>query len=308
MNVLITGGLGNLGSWFTEFFVENGYKVWVLTKNDRKIETKVKYHLINADITVKEEINKKLSDFTFDYVIHAGSVNDGFVANYAELALQVNTLGTRNLLEYFKDKSLKHFIYLSTFQVYGAYEGNITETTPTVPVNDYGATHLFAEFYVKQFYLTHKIPFTIIRLTNSYGCPKDLHSSKWYLVLNSLAKAALEKKEIILTSNGQSSRDFIWMGDVCKVFGLIVANQPSNTTFNLSGGKIFKMIDVAKEVQTAYAEKFGEVLPIKINEEDKTVHPQNLFVDCSKLKTYFPFQTENHFKTEAIKIFEFLSK
>jgi nucleoside-diphosphate-sugar epimerase len=305
--ILITGGLGNLGSWLTEHFANSNFEVWVLSKNFRKIVTKAKYHLIHCDIADYADVVEKLTGKEFDYVIHAGSVNDGFVENYFKLAVDVNTLGTRNLLEFFKNKNLKHFIYFSTFQVYGKYDGLITETTPTLPKNDYGSTHLFAEIFVKQLFYTHKLPHTIIRLTNSYGCPKDYNSSKWYLVLNDLAKTAFEKKEIVLKSNGLAPRDFIWMGDVCYVLEQLIKQLPTNDIYNLAGYETFKMLDIANFVKDAYLEKFGISIPIQVNEADKTVYPDDLKVSADKLMKLIPYTHTISFKQEAIKIFEFLA-
>lgn len=305
--ILITGGLGNLGSWLTEHFCNLGFEVWVLTKNFRTLETKSKFHLLHCDLSDFDDIKNKLSDHKFDYVIHAGSVNDGFVENYFKLAIEVNALGTRNLLEYFKDKNLKHFIYFSTFQVYGKYQGLIDENTPTLPINDYGSTHLFGEIYVKQLYATHKIPFTIFRLTNSYGCPKDYNSSKWYLVLNDLSKTAFEKKEIVLKSNGQAPRDFIWMGDVCHIVEQTLKNNPTNDTYNISGGTTLKMIDIANFVQEAYQQYYNETIKVVVNENDKTQYPTDLQVSAEKLRNIISYSADFHFVEEAKKIFAFLA-
>jgi UDP-glucose 4-epimerase len=306
--ILITGGLGNLGSWLTEHFATNGYEVWVLAKNFRKLSTNAKYHLIHCDIADFEDIKERLSSPEFDYVIHAGSVNDGFVENYFKLAIEVNALGTRNLLEFFKDKPLKNFIYFSTFQVYGKYDGTITEETALTPKNDYGATHLFAEYYIKQFFYSHKLPHTIIRLSNSYGCPLDMNSSKWYLVLNDLARSAFEKKEIILKSNGLAPRDFIWMGDVCFVIRALVEKEATNDIYNLSSEHTYKMIDIANFIKEAYQNSFGQEIPISTNQSDKTVHPTDLFVSAAKLKKVINYVTQQYFREEAVKIFEFLGK
>lgn len=304
--VLITGGLGNLGSWLTEYFALAGHEVWVLAKNFRKIDTKAKYHLIHCDLADFQEINQKLKDLNFNIVVHAGSVNDGFVDNYYKLAIEVNTLGTRNLLEFFKNNKIENFIYFSTFQVYGKYSGNINEDTIPEPKNDYGSTHLFAEYYLKQFYASHKLPYTILRLTNSYGCPKDYKSSKWYLVLNDLSKSAFEKKEIILKSNGLAPRDFIWIGDVAEIILQIANNQATNDVFNLSSEKTYTMLQVANFVASAYEKKYSINIPIKINSDDTTQYPTDLKVKSTKLKSTFNYQTKEYFIEEAIKIFEFL--
>jgi UDP-glucose 4-epimerase len=304
--ILITGGLGNLGSWLTEYFSKNQYDVYVLTKNKRNVLIDAQYKVLYADLALFEDIKKSLDGIDFDYVIHAGSVNDAFVNNYYQLALEVNTLGTRHLLEYFKDKNLKHFIYFSTFQVYGKYAGTIDENTPTNPINDYGNTHLFAEYYVKQLHTTHKIPYTIFRLTNSYGCPKDINSSKWYLVLNDLSKSAFEQKKIILKSNGQAARDFICMSTVSKIVKKIVELPATNDTYNISGEQTYKMIEIANFVQQAYKEKYGTPIEININVQDKTHYDATLKVSSQKLKKIISYTAENEFIKEAKKIFELL--
>lgn len=305
--ILITGGLGNLGAWLTEYFFDKNFEVWVLTKNFRQLVTHAKYHLIHADLADYNDLNQKLEGLTFDYVIHAGSVNDGFVPHYYQSAIEVNTLGTRNLLEWAKDKTIKHIVYFSTFQVYGKYSGHITEETATMPVNDYGATHLFAEYYFHQLHSTHKLGYTIIRLTNSYGCPKDYQTSKWYLVLNDLSKAAFEKKEIVLKSNGKAPRDFIWMGDVCHAIYQLFSMPPTHTVYNLSGERTHTMLYVAECVQNAYQKKFGFKVPIFVNENDTTVYSNDLFVSSQKIRKMIALNTLEHFEDEAGKIFDFLA-
>lgn len=306
MKVLITGGLGNLGSWLTTFFVNANHEVSVLARNKRPILQELNFDYISCDIADLESCKKALSSRDFDVIIHAASVNDGFVDDYPTLALQVNTLGTRNILEAIKDTPPKHFIYLSTFQVYGKYAGDITEETPLETKNDYGNTHLFSEFYIKQFHQTHQLPYTIIRLTNSYGCPKDEDSSKWYLILNDLSKTAHQKQEIVLKSNGEAPRDFIWMGDVCQVFDKLIAHGPTNDFFNLSGELTFRMKEIAEFVRKAYLEKYGVDLPVKLNTADKSSFPEGFSVSAQKLKKIIPYECQPHFKDEAIKIFEFL--
>ena len=165
--------MGNLGSWLTEHFVRNGWHVTILSRNKRQLEDVEGYQIIYCDISDEADCKLKLADLVVDYVVHCASVNDGFVQGYAKLALEVNAWGTRNLLESLKGKSIKHFVYFSTFQVYGKYSGFISEETLLETRNDYGLSHLFAEGYVKEYHYNNRLPYSILRLTNSYGCPKD---------------------------------------------------------------------------------------------------------------------------------------
>ena len=305
-NLLITGGLGNLGSWLTDYFCHQNFNVFVLASRKRNILNDLDFTFISCDITDLAQIREKLGNTKFDLVIHTASVNDFFLDNFAKDALLVNALGTRNLLEYFKDKNLKHFIYFSTFQVYGKRSGLITEETPAVPTNDYGSTHLFAEHYVRQFHANFQLPYTILRLTNSYGCPKDTDSSKWYLVLNDLSRMAAEKGEIVLKSNGLATRDFIWMGDVCNIVHQLLEKMPTNDTFNICGENTYSMLEVAHFVQQAYQEKYGKTIPVRINENDKTQYPDDLKVSGQKLKNLIDYNLNIKFKEEAKKIFEMM--
>lgn len=306
-SILITGGLGNLGSWLTEYFATRDWKVYVLTKSLRKVMINGQYEVLLADLTKAEEVVYVLKDLKIDIVIHAGSVNDVFVPDYATMAIDVNIKGTRILLDWAKGQQLQHFVYLSTFQVYGKYQGYIDELTPTLPINDYGTSHLAAELYVEQLGRTQGLPYTILRLTNSYGCPKDHDSSKWYLILNDLSRMAVKSKKIVLKSNGDAPRDFIWMGTVCEVLDNIVQKVPTKTTYNLCGSDTLSMKQVAEYVKWAYADYFHEEIPIELNTMDKTVYPEKLEVSNKKLQEWVEFEVERKFEAEAKKIFQLLT-
>lgn len=304
--LLITGGLGNLGSWVTSHLSSVGYQTFVLAKNVRELTEQIDFTLLTGDVTDLDGLQQIFADHSFDFVVHLASVNEGFVPNYFHDAIQVNTLGTRNLLEVVKKAPPRHFLYFSTFQVYGQYAGTITESTPTHSKNDYGNTHLFAEHYVQQFHRTQQLPYTILRLTNSYGCPKDLSSSKWYLILNDLSRSAFQNKEIVLKSNGLAPRDFIWMGTVGNVIDQLLQKEASNDVYNLSGQQTLKMLDIANFVQEAYYQEFGERIPIRTNEDDTTVHADDLFVDSSKLRNFVTIDDQAMFVAEARKVFRLL--
>ena len=303
--ILITGGLGNLGSWLSIFFSDT-YDVYVLSKNI-SISLESSYTLIQADITNIDEVNLKL-DLEFDYCIHTASYNEYFHENYAKDALLINSLGTRNLVEVLKNKNLKNFIYISTFHVYGSSSGFIREDTNLYPVNDYASTHLFAEYYLKQFYKTDNFPFVIFRLTNSYGSPKSIKSTKWYLVLNDLVKSAYENNKIILKSNGKSKRDFIWMGDVCSVIEESLHMAPDmENIYNLSSGMTYSILDLANKVREVYNKRYNKNIDISVNQDDRMIYPE-LTVDNSKLGQFISMKFNNKLYDEIEKIFNLLEK
>lgn len=303
--VLITGGFGNLGSWLTTHFSAQGFDVYVLTRKEKIRLEDVVYKVIEADIADIEALKSQIS-MDFDICIHTASLNEHFLDNYPQEALLTNALGTRNLLEALCVYGVKKFIYMSTFHVYGVNSGHITEETPLFPKNDYATTHLFAEYYIKQFAFTCKLNYTIFRLTNSYGCPIDSSTDKWYLVLNDLAKSAYENQKIVLKTNGEALRDFIWMGDVCNIIEQ-ATNLNTCDTFNLSAGKSYKIVEIAKMVKNIYEKRYSKIVPIEINKEDKNSYDV-LFVDNNKLKRVIDFSLNDKFEEEINKIFDLLEQ
>ncbi|BDD01117.1 SDR family oxidoreductase [Persicobacter psychrovividus] len=305
--ILITGGLGNLGSWLTQHFISAGYKVTVLARKMRDVKIKGYYEIIFADISDYDALYDQLKGRYFDYVIHAASVNEGNADHYFRSAILVNVLGTRNLLEILKMSPPKNFIYLSTFHVYGRSAGYIDEDSLPNCRHDYATSHLQAEQSVIQFNQVHNMDFTILRLTNSYGCPKDLDSSKWYLILNDLARMAYENGEIVLKSNGNATRDFIWMGHVVEAVEQICQlERVPNGIFNLSSQRNYKMSEVAEYVQKAYQDYFGTSIPVALNEEDMNTYDQSLHVSSKKLRSLISIYSSPMFYQEATAIFKLL--
>ena len=303
--VLITGGLGNLGSWLTYYFATK-FDVYVLSR-DIKNSLDCDYKTIECDITNLEDLEKKLT-VDFDYCIHTASYNEFFHDDYAKKALEINTLGTRNLIEVLEKKDIKNFIYLSTFHVYGVNEGIVHEDTPLTPRNDYASTHLFAEYYVKQFYSIKKFPFVILRLSNSYGTPKYINSTKWYLVLNDLVKSAYKNNKIVLNSSGKAKRDFIWMEDVCSVIHQSLELAPSiDNIFNLSSGETFSVMELAQQVQTGYFNKYNKKIEILINKNDITEEAV-LSVSNDKLLSVITHEFKNKIEDEIESTFNLLEE
>lgn len=301
--ILITGGFGNLGSWLCEYYDQQGYEVIVLSKSLRHIKN-IHYRVIQADISNLQELKKKLSE-PFDFCIHTASYNEYFHDDYAEKALLINTLGTRNLIEVLQNGYLKKFLYFSTYHVYGNDYACIDETCEASPVNDYASTHLFAEYYLKQFYNTKKLPYITCRLTNSYGAPKYRNSTKWYLVLNDFVKSAYETRTIVVSSNGTVSRDFIWMGDVCKISEKLLISKIENEIYNLSSGQNYQVIDLAYKVKDIYRKRYYQDIYISINTDDKTLY-QKVIIDNNKLLHAVDFHFTDQLEQEIEKIFMLL--
>jgi len=148
-----------------------------------------------------------------------------------------------------------------------------------------------------------------VRLTNCYGAPKHINSTKWYLVLNDLAKMAYEQGEIVLNSNGTVRRDFIWIGDVCSiVHKLLKAKNTINDSFLVSSEKTLIMNDIAEIVKKVYEKRYNKKVRIYVNKDDRTVYDANVFVSNKKLKSVIKFNIHDNLYNEVNEIFSLLEK
>ena len=299
--ILVTGGKGNLGSWIVRHLKQHGHEVWTLS---RARYDEDEFHFA-VDLTNPAQC-AVLKDHQFDGVIHTASINNGSLPDFAYKALHINAFGTNNLLSALNYSRLQHFIYMSTFHTYGIGHGEVDENTAPTPKNDYGLTHYFAEQYVRKYQATESLPFSIIRLTNSYGCPTTTDSIQWNLLFNDLARMAIEQKKLVLRSSGEARRDFVWMGDVCSVLSQLIIQKATNDTFNLSRGSSLRLLDIATQIQAAYSEVYDEILTIQKERGDGSASP-DLAVNNDKLKNVVNFDPQDRYKQEAKNIFTMLS-
>lgn len=308
MKILITGGLGNLGSWLTNHFLNQGCSVTVISRSERNLIINKNYKFIEADITNIDDLKKGINSY-YDVCIHAASYNEHSEDGYAKKALLINSLGTELLCQALSINGVGKLIYLSTIHVYGSSLETIDENSYTRPSNDYGLTHFFAEKYIEKNARNKSLNYVILRLSNSYGCPTFLNSNKWYLLFNDLCFQAVKNQHIILKGNGKSFRDFIWMGDVINVVEKIIDNKAIiNDCFNLTSGNILSTIEVAEIVKKAFNESFKKDVKILINNNgDKTVEKKMTYSN-KKILSVLDYVFVNKMKDESIKIFNMIKK
>ena len=79
--ILITGGMGNLGSWLVRYFVKENYEVYAVSRSEKNYNRNDGYSLVLADIT-KSETLTGLKSIDVDYCIHTASYNEYFEDGY----------------------------------------------------------------------------------------------------------------------------------------------------------------------------------------------------------------------------------
>jgi UDP-glucose 4-epimerase len=222
-----------------------------------------------------------------DTVIHLAGLDEQNSFRDIEAAWKINTLGTQSLLSVANDKGIQKFIYFSTFHVYGDCEGTITEETPAQPYHPYASTHRAAEDIVRFYQHYKNINTLTLRLSNAFGCPMDTEINRWALVFNDLCRQAMTSRKIIIKSSGKQYRNFISLHDVCAAiehFLYAIPDQWGDGLYNLGGDNCLSIIEVAEIIAKVYKSKYGESIPVQINDKDDEKKYNPVRFNINKLK------------------------
>lgn len=222
--VLVTGGLGFIGSNLARRLVELGAQVSII---DSLVETHGGDPYNVADVAHRMRIN--LSDLRDsgplrhlvrgqEFVFHlAGQVSHGDSMRDPELDLGTNCVSTINLVEACRRECPQAvLVYASTRQVYGiAREIPVDEEHPTVPIDVNGINKLAAEYYHLLYHRTYDLRSVVLRLTNTYGPRQQIRNAAQGFIGVFLHRA-MNGRRIQVFGTGEQRRDFHHVDDVVE--------------------------------------------------------------------------------------------
>ncbi|MDW8849264.1 NAD(P)-dependent oxidoreductase [Flavobacterium sp. MMLR14_040] len=286
--VLVTGGSGYIGARLCLHLAKEGYLVTALCHSkipDDNEWVSQMDRVIVGDVR-NEEFLDELSDYDYEVLIHLVSLDHHQSNSIPSIVTSVNVTPVWSLLDVFSKKGLSKFIYFSTAQVYGILQNEvITENSATDTRNAYGLTHYIGEMLCDYYNRISSIECRVVRLSNSYGAPIFEENNCWWLVVNDLCKMAYCQKKIILQSDGTPLRDFIHGWDLCHGVQAIIETSEPYTTYNLSTGNTFSILEIAKKVQTVYAKRYGIELPLVVTKNKTNSKPSLYKLDNSLIKS-----------------------
>jgi len=268
MNILITGGTGYLGGRIADHLktARRDAKVYLTALESQPLGAWTEsFDILRMDVLDDKSITACFEACDFDAVVHLAAVNEIDSMKNPELAIDVNTKGTFDLLRIASARGVKRFIYFSTFHVYGnTASGAINEDSPARPHHPYAITHRAAEDYVRYFARYHDMQTLIFRLSNGYGYPMDTCVDRWTLVFNDLCRQAVTTGKIVLASSGRQHRDFIALSDVARGVAhfLDAEDKWGDGLYNLGGNCSMSILEVAERVAGVYAETLSQARPV----------------------------------------------
>lgn len=242
MRLLVTGGLGFIGSHLVESLLKKNYEILILTKSLSKqsnlsnLNKNIK--IKKVDITNFNKVGKIIETFKPNMIIHlAGNTSHSKSFEKPLQDVDSNTKSTLFMLEKIRQLKIQcKFILGSTFIVIGKPKKlPVTEKSSCNPTTIYGTNRLASEHLCKIYHELYGINTNIFRITNSYGPREQIIPNK--NAVNFLIHKAFMKEKISIYNKGEFFRDLIFVDDVISGITAIINKGKPGELYWISSGK-----------------------------------------------------------------------
>jgi dTDP-glucose 4,6-dehydratase len=307
--IIVTGGLGFIGSNLIDLLIRKNYYVINIDKvtyssnfyNVQEYKKSKYYKFLKCDIK-----DKKIKGILFRYKpvaifnLAAETHVDRSIDN-PENFIQSNIVGVYNLLECFKEYVKSHkskLIHISTDEVYGdILSGRSSENYPYQPSSPYAASKASSDHLVSSYVRTYKIPAMITNCSNNYG-PKQ-HPEK---LIPKLIYNILNNKPLPIYGKGTNSREWIYVKDHCEALLKVFMKGKIGEFYNIGSNKNLNNIQVSKELinvsKSVY--KIGKKVKI-LFVKDRPGHDVRYALNSNKIKKKIGWKPRTNFR-QGIKL------
>lgn len=299
MRLLVTGGLGFIGSNFIRQMLEEhpGESIVNLDKityagnpeNLKDIAGDPRYTFVRGDICDPGVVGSVFREHQIDAVVHfaAESHVDRSIED-ASVFVRTNVLGTHVLLEAALSRGVKRFIHVSTDEVYGSIRsGSFRETDNLNPSSPYSASKAASDLLARSYHITHNLPVIVTRCTNNFG-PYQYPEKLIPLFATNL----IEGKKVPVYGTGKNVRDWIHVADHCRAVDFVLCHGEPGEIYNIGGDNEKSNLEITTGILRALGkdESMVEYVP------DRPGHDWRYALDSSKLRSMgwkpeFDFET-----------------
>ena len=296
MKLLVTGGLGFIGSNFISRILEN-QKEWYVVNVDaelygsnhqslKKFENNLKYSFVKGNITDQKLMEKLILESDVVVNFAAESHVDRSILD-AKPFIDSNILGVFTLLEIIK-KMKKKMIHISTDEVYGSFDlGSAKEETRLNPSSPYAASKASAELLIQSYVTTYGCDVIITRCTNNYG-PKQFPEK----LIPKTIILALNDKKIPVYGTGKNIRDWIFVEDHCDAIIDVLIKGKSGQSYNISGGNEIDNITIIEKILSIVGKPTKSIEFV----EDRPGHDFRYSMESTKIKNELGWDQKKKFE------------
>ncbi len=251
---LITGASGFTGRYLRQELEQHGWEVWGLSQSPASDASAAQ--CVQADLLDAAGLARAVAQVQPDAVFHLAAI--AFVGHgSADDFYRVNVLGTRNLLAALAglERKPQSVLLASSANVYGnASAGQLAETTPYNPANDYAVSKAAMEMMARLW--QDRLPLVMVRPFNYTGVGQSLD-----FLVPKIVDHFCRKADVIELGNLEVWRDFSDVRDVVRAYRLLAENCPAGETVNICSGRTHSLQDVLDMAQAIT----GHRLEVRVN-------------------------------------------
>lgn len=255
--IIITGGAGFIGSNVADAYIKEGYKVAIIdnlrTGRKRNLNSKAKFY--QTDIINKKELREVFEDFRPHFINHhAANAQVRLSIEKPIYDARNNIIGSLNLIDLARHFKVKKFIYANSGGAgYGEpQELPVKESHQISPLSPYGASKQMAEQYLKVYHYLYHLDWISLRYANIYGPRQDPHGEAGVIAI--FTGAMLNNGKCKINGSGKNTRDYVYIGDVCRVNIKALKTKTKHRSFNIGTAvetSTKKIFDIIKQ-ETGY--------------------------------------------------------
>ena len=295
MKILVTGGLGFIGSNFILKILNEKQKNSVVNvdaelfgsnhQNLESVKNHENYRFVKGNITNRHLMEDLISECDAVVNFAAESFVDRSIAD-ANPFLVSNIRGTFTILDIIKEQK-KRLVQISTDEVFGSLESTTAkENSRFNPSSPYAATKAAAELLVNSYIVTYDCDCVITRCTNNYGSRQFPEK----LIPKTLILASQNKK-VPIYGEGKNIRDWIFVDDHCEAVYKVLLKGRSGESYNISANNEVDNLTIVKKI----LEILDKPQDLIKSVEDRPGHDFRYSLDSSKVRSQLNWSENTNF-------------
>lgn len=305
-NVIVTGGLGFIGSHFirtlldrtsqhsTDLVINIDFMGYGSNLNNLKdIHDNSKYKHIKASITNYEVLLSLAKTHLIDVIVNCAAEThvDRSIANPSAF-IESNVNGVFTLLELCRLYDVEKFVQISTDEVYGdaSGEGHLNEDAPLKPNSPYSASKASADLLTRAYNKTYGLKTMITRCSNNFG-PNQFPEK---LIPKTIIRA-LKGFSIPIYGDGMQTREWLYVKDHVNAILQVIENSKAGEIYNISTSNEISNIAMVNKISSILLEEAGIEARIE-HVSDRPGHDRRYSLDASKIERELGWRSSYSFE------------
>jgi UDP-glucuronate 4-epimerase len=310
-DVLVTGGAGFVGSHLVDSLLADGFRVTVLDNFDSFYDRRIKeeniaahrrhpaWRLVEADIRDFGSLRELPG--SFDAIVHLAAKAGVRPSLEDPRSYQdVNVAGTQNLLEFARERRLRHFVFISSSSVYGVNPNVPWREDDYVlqPISPYASTKVSGELLGHVYSHLFDMRFIALRLFTVYG-PRQRPD----LAIHKFARLMLSGKPIPVYGDGSTRREYTYVEDIVNgIRGALAYDRSRYEVVNLGNNHTVTLRDMIAGLESALGVRATiETLPEQPGDVPQT------WADISKAQRLFGYAPKVSYQDGVTRFAEWIS-